>query len=208
MYNFKKKLENYHPLDKFYWLTKVVNLLVIFVVLLIFIFANIYRENNFKDRSKLELNKGVNIGLWVFSSTENRWILTNFSFFLIILSAVMSLFQIVLTIVSIRHSNYIKIFLLTNLLLIFISIAIILTILFINPNWVPNITQIWWAGDGGKVRFSRNATMFIIAITMLLFLTLILYFFDMFLNLKLQREVNIYIMNKNYRNQNYKQKTN
>lgn len=207
MYNFKKKLKNYQPLDKFYWLTKVVNLLEIFVVFLIFIFANIYHENNFKD-PKSELYEGVKIGLWVFSPIKKRWVLTNFSFFLIILSAIVSFFQIALTIVSIRHSNYIKIFLLTNFLLIFVSIVVILSILFINPNWVRDISQIWWNVNGDKVRFNFNATMFIITITALLFLALILYFFDMFLNLKLRREVNIYIMNKNYRNQNYKQKTN
>ena len=207
MYNFKKKLKNYQPLDKFYWLTKVVNLLEIFVLLLIFIFANIYHENNFKD-PKSELYEGVKIGLWVFSPIKKRWVLTNFSFFLIILSAIVSFFQIALTIVSIRHSNYIKIFLLTNFLLIFVLIVVILSILFINPNWVRDISQIWWNVNGDKVRFNFNATMFIITITALLFLALILYFFDMFLNLKLRREVNIYIMNKNYRNQNYKQKTN
>ena len=208
MYDFKKKLKNYCPLDKFYWLTKIVNLLAIVVILLIFIFANIYRVNNSKNRSNLELYEGVKKGLWVFSSNKNRWVLTKFSFFLIILSAIVSFFQIILTIISIKHSNYIKIFLLTNLLLIFVSIVVMFNILFINPNWVIDISQIWWVVDGDKVRFSRNAMMFIITITILLFLALILYFFDMFLNLKLRRKVNIYIMNKNYRNQNYKQKIN
>lgn len=208
MYDFKKKLKNYYPIDKFYWLTKIVNLLAIVVILLIFIFANIYRVNNSKNRSNLELYEGVKKGLWVFSSNENRWVLTKFSFFLIILSAIVSFFQIILTIISIKHSNYIKIFLLTNLLLIFVSIVVMFNILFINPNWVIDISQIWWVVDGDKVQFSRNAMMFIITITILLFLALILYFFDMFLNLKLRREVDIYIMNKNYRNQNYKQKIN
>ena len=72
MYDFKKKLKNYCPLDKFYLLTKIVNLLAIVVILLIFIFSNIYRVNNSKNRSNLELYEGVKKGLWVFSSNKNR----------------------------------------------------------------------------------------------------------------------------------------
>ena len=208
MSDFKKKLKNYHPIDKFYWLTKIVNLLTIFLISLIFILAHIYHVSISKNRSKLKLFEGVKIGLWVFNSIKNRWVLTKFSFFLIIFSAIMSFFQISLTIITIKHSNYIKIFLLTNLLLIFVSVEVILNILFINPNWVTNILQTWWVVDEGKTWFSLNAIIHIITITILLFLILFLYFLDMFLNLRLRRKVNIYIMNKNYRNQNYKQKTN
>ena len=95
------------------------------------------------------------------------------------------------------------------------NVSISPTATIIPPAIIGNNTEIrpgaYLRGNvivGDKVRFNFNATMFIITITALLFLALILYFFDMFLNLKLRREVNIYIMNKNYRNQNYKQKTN
>lgn len=207
MYDFKKKIKNYCPLDKFYWLTKIMNLFTIFLILLIFILAHIYHESNPKNKSNVKLFEGIKIGLWVFDPLKNGWILTKFSFFLMVFSAIVLFLQIALTIISIKHSNYIKLFLLTNFLLIFGSILVIFNILFVNPNWTENIRQIWWVVDDGGVRFSFNTIVFIIFITILFFCVLILYFFDISLNLKLQKKVNTYIMNKNYNNQNYKQNT-
>ena len=206
MYDFKKKVKNYCRLDSFYWLTKVINLLTISLILSIFIFCNIYSENKLESNSEIELNKEIKNGLWIFDIEKNVWVLTKFSFFLIIFSVIVLFFQITLTIISIKHANYIKLFLLTNILLIFTSIMVLIHALFFNPNLITNIRQIWLVFEDGQTKFSFTAAIFIIFTIGLFGCILIFYFFDIFLNLKLRKKVNIYVMNKNYHNQNYKQK--
>ena len=206
MYDFKKKVKNYCHLDSFYWLTKVINLLTISLILSIFIFCNIYSENKLESNSEIKLNKEIKNGIWVFDIEKNVWVLTKFSFFLIIFSVIVLFFQITLTIISIKHTNYIKLFLLTNILLIFTSIMVLIHALFFNANLITNIRQIWLVFEDGQTKFSFTEVIFIIFTIGLFGCILIFYFFDIFLNLKLRKKVNIYVMNKNYHNQNYKQK--
>lgn len=206
MYDFKKKVKNYCHLDNFYWLTKVINLLTISLILSIFIFCNIYSEKKLESNSEIKLNKEIKNGIWVFDIEKNVWVLTKFSFFLIIFSVIVLFFQITLTIISIKHTNYIKLFLLTNILLIFTSIMVLIHALFFNANLIINIRQIWLVFEDGRTKFSFIAIIFIIFTIGLFGCILIFYFFDIFLNLKLRKKVNIYVMNKNYHNQNYKQK--
>lgn len=206
MYDFKKKVKNYCHLDNFYWLTKVINLLTISLILSIFIFCNIYSEKKLESNSEIKLNKEIKNGIWIFDIEKNVWVLTKFSFFLIIFSVIVLFFQITLTIISIKHTNYIKLFLLTNILLIFTSIMVLIHALFFNANLITNIRQIWLVFEDGRTKFSFIAIIFIIFTIGLFGCILIFYFFDIFLNLKLRKKVNIYVMNKNYHNQNYKQK--
>lgn len=200
---FDQKIKKYSKLNQKYWSVKIINFFSIVSLLLLFILSITYKKANLADNNdKIEKNL---IGLWHFNSNTKKWELLPLSFYVIIVSNVVLFLQIVVIFCFYDQSNFSKIYFPSNMLLMLLLLFTILISLIINPNWINHQPGFWWKNDEDDIVFNSNGISYCFCWIILFVLINVLYFLDIILNLILQKKYNIFIMNKNYKNQNYRQ---